>query len=252
MNYTGRPSISGCRPVLSLYPTHRFCQYLLLIFITFTNSSLFNRAFSTNSRRPFSHASLDKAPKGSPFGGGAQPLRHACGVTPPLPRGGLGIPQSFPSQFKVFLSARGSPTRGAVERSETERLYEGKPDREPLLGSTSPSALTRCHLPYRGEALAFRKVFLPSSKFSSPPEAPLLGELSAKQTERLYEGKPFLCRKVRLLASPVSFWRIICYNGFAALPAHFMGREVKPNGVYFYLYPVRRSECSVLLHLQVA
>ena len=56
MNYTGRPSISGCRPVLSLYPTHRFCQYLLLIFITFTNSSLFTRAFSTNSRRPLSHA----------------------------------------------------------------------------------------------------------------------------------------------------------------------------------------------------
>ena len=51
---------------------------------------------------------------------------------------------------------------------------------------------------------------------------------------------------------PVSFWRIICYNGFAALPAHFMGREVKPNGVYFHIYPVRRSECSVLLHLQVA
>ena len=56
MNYTGRPSISGCRPVLSLYPTHRFCQYLLLIFITLTNSSLFNRAFSTNSRRPLRRA----------------------------------------------------------------------------------------------------------------------------------------------------------------------------------------------------
>ena len=55
-----------------------------------------------------------------------------------------------------------------------------------------------------------------------------------------------------LLASPVSFWRKEWYNGFAALPAHLMGREVKPNGVYFYLYPVRRSECSVLLHLQVA
>ena len=54
MNYTGRPSISGCRPVLSLYPTHCFCQYLLRIFITFTNSSLFTRAFSTNSRRPLS------------------------------------------------------------------------------------------------------------------------------------------------------------------------------------------------------
>ena len=52
MNYTGGPSISGCRPVLSLYPTHCFCQYLLRIFITFTNSSLFCRAFSTNSRRP--------------------------------------------------------------------------------------------------------------------------------------------------------------------------------------------------------
>ena len=74
----------------------------------------------------------------------------------------------------------------------------------------------------------------------------------AKQTERLYGGEPFLYRKVRLLASPVSFWRKEWYNGFAALPAHFMGREVKPNGVYFYLYPVRRSKCSILLHLQVA
>ena len=76
-------------------------------------------------------------------------------------RGGFGSPR------KVNGFARGSPTRGAVERSETERLYEGKPDREPLLDSTSPSALMRCHLPYRGEALTFRKVFLLSSKFSS-------------------------------------------------------------------------------------
>ena len=30
-----------------------------------------------------------------------------------------------------------------------------------------------------------------------------------------------------LLAFPVSFGRIICYNGFAALPAHFMGGEVR-------------------------
>ena len=68
-----------------------------------------------------------------------------------------------------------------------------------LPGSTSPSRLTPCHLPYRGEALAFRKVFLPSSKFSSPPEAPLLGELSAKQTERLYEGEPDLFHAKRPL-----------------------------------------------------
>ena len=40
-------------------------------------------------------------------------------------RGGFGSPR------KVNGFARGSPTRGAVERSETERLYEGKPDREP-------------------------------------------------------------------------------------------------------------------------
>ena len=38
-------------------------------------------------------------------------------------RGGFGSPR------KVNGFARGSPTRGAVERSETERLYEGKPDR---------------------------------------------------------------------------------------------------------------------------
>ena len=230
MNYTGRPSISGCRPVLSLYPTHHFCQYLLGIFITFTNSSLFCRAFSTNSRSP---------------------LRQRLSLW---------------------------------ERS-----------------STSPSRLTPCHLPYRGEALAFRKVFLPSSKFSSPPEAPLLGELSSEarlrgctkgsltvstkkdplseigapggglsfwvsQWTHLLPHLPSLLyaipRKSQalhrkfavtlLLASPVSFWRNMWYNGFAALPAHFMGREVKPNGVYFYLCPVRRSECSVLLHLQVA
>ena len=73
-------------------------------------------------------------------------------------RGGFGSPR------KVNGFARGSPTRGAVERSETERLYEGKPDREPLLDSTSPSALTRCHLPYRGEALAGRSGLCWTSK----------------------------------------------------------------------------------------
>ena len=34
------------------------------------------------------------------------------------------------------------------------------------------------------------------------------GGIAQAMTERLYEGKPFLCRKVRLVASfPVSFWR---------------------------------------------
>ena len=109
-----------------------------------------------------------------------------------------------------------------------------------FLRTTSPSRLRRATSPGRGGFGSPRKV----NGFARG--SPTRGAVERSETERLYEGEPFL------LASPVSFWRIICYNGFAALPAHFMGREVKPNGVYFYLYPVRRSECSVLLHLQVA
>ena len=78
------------------------------------------------------------------------------------------------------------------------------------------------------------------------------GGIASAMTERLYEGKPFLCRKVRLLASPVSFWRIICYNGFAALPAHLFGRGGEKNGKYSFFYTVCRSKCSSLLYLQVA
>ena len=140
---------------------------------------------------------------------GAQPLRHRL-------RDATSPTEGRPwHSAKLCLLARGSPTRGAVERSETERLDEGQPDREALaklnlsvtadavpppptegrpwhsaklcllrqrlpyqgsclrsrlrgwtkdsltgkllLNSTSPSSLTRCHLPYRGEALAFRK-----------------------------------------------------------------------------------------------
>ena len=151
MNYTGRPSISGCRPVLSLYPTHHFCQYLLLIFITFTNSSLFTCAFSTNSRRALRqrlflwersstspsllrNATARVAAPSVCFAA-ARILLAAAPTAPPcfrhwrrsspllLPRGGLGSPR------KVNGFARGSPTRGTGERSETERLYEGEPDR---------------------------------------------------------------------------------------------------------------------------
>ena len=152
MNYTGRPSISGCRPVLSAYPTHRFCQYLLLIFITFTNSSLFNRAFSTNSRRPLRRAAgvtgLDSTSPSrltrchcpgstSPSrlrrchcpGCGSQRLlryrSHPAGrgpnsssLFPPLAAVVAVAPsrRGFGSPRKVNGFARGSPTRGAVER----------------------------------------------------------------------------------------------------------------------------------------
>ena len=136
MNYTGGPSISGCRPVLPLYPTHHFCQYLLGIFITFTNSSLFNRAFSTNSRRALrQRLSLWERCSTSPSllrnatarvaapsvcFAAARILLAAAPTAPPcfrhwrrsspllLPRGGFGSPR------KVNGFARGSPTRGAV------------------------------------------------------------------------------------------------------------------------------------------
>ena len=68
--------------------------------------------------------------------------------------------------------------------------------------------------------------------------------------------EPFLCREVRLVASfPVSFCRSLWYTGDAARPAQSTKdgrRGVSPYGVYFYICTVRRSECSVLLHLQVA
>ena len=73
-----------------------------------------------------------------------QPLRHACGVPPPLPRGGLGIPESFASSPEAPLLGE---LAGA---SPTERLYEGEPDREPLLDSTSPSRLRRATSPTEG------------------------------------------------------------------------------------------------------
>ena len=163
MNYTGRPSISGCRPVLSLYPTHRFCQYLLLIFITFTNSSLFTRAFSTNSRRALrQRLSLWERSSTSPSR--LTPCHLPGSTSPSLLRNATSPTEGRPwHSGKLLLFARGSPTRGAVERSETERLYE---------------------------------------------------------------GEPFLCRKVRLLAFSVSFWRNVWYNGFAVHPAYLTGEEV--------------------------
>ena len=85
----------------------------------------------------------------------------ADAVPPPLPMGGLGIPESLasspeapllgatattaasggnreellgprPAGCKRQRSRRWEPQPGLVERSETERLYEGQPDRKPL------------------------------------------------------------------------------------------------------------------------
>ena len=72
----------------------------------------------------------------------------ADAVPPPLPRGGLGIPQSLASSPEAPLLRNEVRLRGWTKDSLTGKL---------LLNSTSPSRLTPCHLPYRGEALAFRK-----------------------------------------------------------------------------------------------
>ena len=85
----------------------------------------------------------------------------ADAVPPPLTRGGFGIPESLasspeapllgatattaasggnreellgprPAGCKRQRSRRWEPQPGLVERSETERLYEGQPDRKPL------------------------------------------------------------------------------------------------------------------------
>ena len=114
MNYTGRPSISGCRPVLSLYPTHRFCQYLLLIFITFTNSFLFNRAFSTNSRKRLGN---NLSVKGSPSGRGAQPLRHCFAM--PLPGCALsGASRQLPQRGSLWQAGSLSTGRLRLDRTQ--------------------------------------------------------------------------------------------------------------------------------------
>ena len=66
----------------------------------------------------------------------------------PLPRGGLGIPQSFASSPEAPLLGE---LAGA---SPTERLDEGRPDREALARLNLSVIASQCHLPYRGEALA--------------------------------------------------------------------------------------------------
>ena len=157
-----------------------------------------------------------------------------------------------------------------------------KPDRKPLLNSTSPSLLRNATARVAAPSVCFAAarillaaaptappcfrhwrrsspLLLPRGGLGSPRKvngfargSPTRGAGERSETERLYEGEPFLCRKVRLMASPVSFWRIICYNGFAALPAHLFGRGGEKNGKYSFFHTVCRSKCSSLLYLQVA
>ena len=62
------------------------------------------------------------------------------------------------------------------------------------------------------------------------------------QRERLWQAASF----------PVSFWQKEWYNGFAALPAHFIREGGESNELYSIFCSVCRSKCNVVLHLQVA
>ena len=77
------------------------------------------------------------------------PLAAVVAVAPT--EGGFGIPESFASSPEAPLPGE---LAGA---SPTERLDEGRPDREALARLNLSVIASQCHLPYRGEALAFRK-----------------------------------------------------------------------------------------------
>ncbi len=88
---------------------------------------------------PTGRLSPDMAQKGGPC---YRRQARLCTTSPSrLRRATSPCRRGFGRPCKVNGFARGSPTRGAVERSETERLYEGKPDREPPAGLPSPSLL---------------------------------------------------------------------------------------------------------------
>ena len=119
-----------------------------------------------------------------------QPLRHACGVPPPLPRGGLGIPQSLASSPEAPLLGE---LAGA---SPTERLDKGQPDREALAGLNLSVIAYAMPPPLPRGGLG-----IPQS-FASSPEAPLPGATattaaSGGNRESLLGPRPAGCKRQR-------------------------------------------------------
>ena len=66
-----------------------------------------------------------------------------------LPRGGFG------SRFKSMYTPEAPLLGELAGASPTERLDEGRLDREALARLNLSVIASQCHLPYRGEALAF-------------------------------------------------------------------------------------------------
>ena len=65
---------------------------------------------------------------------------------------------------KALPTRQRLPYQGSCLRSRLRGWTKDSLAGKLLLGSTSPSSLTRCHLPYRGEALAFRKALPPRQR----------------------------------------------------------------------------------------
>ena len=97
--------------------------------------------------------------KGSPSGRGAQPLRHACGVPPPLPRGGLGIAENFSSSPEAPLP--GELSSEARLRGCTKESLTDMPMAPPLgeLAGVSPTERARMLTanPRRCDSIALTK-----------------------------------------------------------------------------------------------
>ena len=192
------------------------------------------------------------------------PLSHAAGVTappegeelnlsvsadalpPPLPRGGLGIAENFSSSPEAPLP--GELSSEARLRGCTKESLTDMPMAPPLgeLAGVSPTERARMLTanPRRCDSIALTK--------SLPIAAQRFLENGLALSVTFGDTSP----KGRGFGRPHRFLYLFGKkSGIMALrpcPPILFGREVKPNGVYFYLYPVRRSECSVLLHLQVA
>ena len=149
----------------------------------------------------------------------------ADAVPPPLTRGGFGIPQSFasspeaplpgatattaasggnreellgprPAGCKRQRSRRWEPQPGLVERSETERLDKGQPDREAFAGLNLSVTADAVPPPLTRGGFG-----IPESLASSP-EAPLLGATattaaSGGNREELLGPRPAGCKRQR-------------------------------------------------------
>ena len=152
-------------------------------------------------------------------------------MPPPLPRGGLGIAENFSS----------SPEAPLLGELSSEARLRGCTKENPTV-STKKDPLSEIAAPGGGLS------FWVSQWTHLLPHLPSLLYAILRKSQALHRKFTVTL----LLASPVSFWRIICYNGFAALPAHLFGRGGEKNGKYSFFYTVCRSKCSSLLYLQVA